>query len=170
MKKLNGNNPFDGEKKDLNDIIKCHISFLYKFHCFNQDWPDKINGNNKVKSKNETLYIINPQLIEKMKALYFYDEIKPLFTKYKQIKDIIALFPSDLINKIKNQNHYILKDEKLYNINMLQFADLELYYYTNIFLLDDNVISYLKTDKFIYNKLNKKISSGIAKKKIIFNL
>ena len=102
-----------------------------------------------------------------MKSLYFYNEIKPLFTKDKQINDIMASFPNDLINKIKNQNHDILKDEKLFNINRLKFADLELYYYTNISLSDDNILSYLKPDKFIYNKLNKKISYEIAHKKLI---
>ena len=161
------NNTFENPNQTLNDIEKCHITFLYKLHFFNQDLHNKINGNDKsVKSKEETLYIINRKLIEVMKSFYFYDEIKPLFTKERKINDIIASFPSVLINKIKNQNHDVLKDEKLFNIKILKVADLELYYYTNISLSDDNTISYLKPDKFIYNKMNKKISSGIAKKKL----
>ena len=169
MENSKGNKTFEGSKPALNDIEKCHITFLYKLHFFNQDFHNTINGNTNINLKDKILYIINPKLIQIMKSLYFYNEIKPLFTKDKQINDIMASFPNDLINKIKNQNHDILKDEKLYNINRLKFADLELYYYTNISLSDDNILSYLKPDKFIYNKLNhsKKIAYEIAHKKLI---
>ena len=169
MKNSKDNNAMESSKLVLNDIEKCHITFLYKLHFFNPDFHNTINGNTNINLKDKILYIINPKLIELMKSLYFYNEIKPLFTKDKKINDIIASFPNDLINKIKNQNHDILKDEKLYNINRLKFADLELYYYTNISLSDDNILSYLKPDKFIYNKLNhsKKIAYEIAHKKLI---
>ena len=156
-------------KYSINDIVKCHINFLYKLHFFNQDFHNKINGNTNIKSNDEILYIINPNLIRTMKSIYFYNEIKQFFTKEKQINDIIALFPNDLINKIKNQNKDILKDEKLFNIHTVQFGDLDLKYYKDISLLNDNTISYLKQDQNLFNKLNssRKITSVFSQKKLI---
>ena len=159
----------DETKYGINDIAKCHINFLYKLHFFNQDFHYKINGNTNIKSNDEILYIINPNLIRTMKSIYFYNEIKQFFTKEKQINDIIASFPIELINKIKNQNHDILKDEKLFNIHRVQFGDLYLKYYKDISLLNDNTISYLKQDQYLFNKLNssRKITSVFSQKKLI---
>ena len=170
----------------MDEIQIFHIKFLYSLHLFYEELEKEINGSKNVKSSLQEGYMINHQLIDTFKKIYYYEKIKYLFKKENKIDEIIQSLENDYIKKVKSQNVQILNEEKLFKIQIQKYNNLELKYFLNCNIMDSKSYKILYENIYFNNKpeissifyfiINKKIiltyefviNIGILKKNNIF--
>ena len=155
-------------KIELDKTKKIHIKFLYRLYIFYQDFNNRINKHQNLKTLDEEGYIINSNLIKTFEAFYYIDQIKDVFTKGNNFNDIMDILPKEYIQNVQRQNEEISTKEDLFYPNTKKYKNLEIKYFINSMILDSNVIKYLYKDKNFDHKLDhSKITYAIAKGKII---